>query len=137
METEVAATLTDTILGQPPLLKGWILILMLTHYIGVVFVVVKTSEGWRVRYEAIAIVASFVASAAFMEWLYSQYGYAGILGLAHLVFWLPAYIWVLLRQRAIGFSTVFGKYTIFYLVVAGVSLVLDAVDVVGYLSEAS
>jgi hypothetical protein len=56
-----------------------------------------------------------------------------LLGVAHLVFWGPAYAWILTRRRAIGTASLFGKYVAFYLVIAGISLVVDAVDVVRYL----
>jgi len=68
-----------------------------------------------------------------MNWLYDQYGYVRLLGLAHLVFWTPVYGWILMKRRDIADpASAFGKYLIVYLVVDGISLAVDALDVVRY-----
>ena len=56
-----------------------------------------------------------------------------LLGLAHLVFWAPAWAWIASRRKAIGTADVFGKYVHVYLAIADASLVIDLVDVVRYL----
>jgi len=68
-----------------------------------------------------------------MSWLYGQVGYVRLLGLAHLLFWGPVWVWILSRRAAIGTSTRFGQYVHVYLVVAGASLAIDAIDVVRHL----
>ena len=136
MGPESAATLNDAIGTQPMWLQAWVMVLVLTHVLALVFVVAKTADGWRVRGEPIAIVLSFVAAAIFMSWLFEQYGYVRLLGLGHLVFWTPAYAWVLMRRKQIGTDTLFGKYVLVYLAVAGSSLVIDVIDVVRYFAGA-
>ena len=56
-----------------------------------------------------------------------------LLGLAHLVGWSPAFVWVLVRRRTIGSGSLFSRWVRVYLIIAGTSLVIDLVDVVRYL----
>jgi hypothetical protein len=129
----VPQTLNDAIIAQPAGLKAWVLALVLVHLVAVLFVATRAEGRWRVRFEPIAIIVSFVAAAAFMNWLYFEFGYVRLLGLAHLLFWTPAYLWVALTSRRLGAADLFGKYLILYLIIAGISLLLDAADVVRYL----
>jgi hypothetical protein len=133
MDPSNTLTLTEAMATEPLWLKSWLFLLVTTHFAAVLFVVGRESGRWRVRAEPIAILASFFAAAVLMNWLYTQLGYVRLLGLAHLVFWTPAYLWVLSRRRAIGRASLFGKYVHAYLVIAGISLAIDAVDVVRYL----
>lgn len=124
-----AGTLTDAMATEPLWLKAWLLTLVSTHMIALLFIVGRSAGRWIIRYEAIAIFVSFFAAGALMNVLFEQFGYTRILGLAHLVFWTPAYAWVALRRKSIGTASVFGKYLVFYLVIAGICLAIDAVDV--------
>lgn len=127
------ATLNDAIATEPLWLQAWVLALVVVNLAAVLFVAHRDGGRWRVRAEPVAILASFVAAGVFMGWLYEQVGYVRLLGLAHLVFWGPVWVWILSRRRAIGASTRFGQYVHVYLVVAGASLVIDAIDVARHL----
>jgi hypothetical protein len=133
MESGMPQTLDAAIATEPVWLQAWVITLVLTHLIAVVFVVTREQGAWRMRPEPIAIVVSFILSGMFMSWLYGVVGYVRLLGLAHLVFWTPAFVWVFLRRRAVGTQSVFGKYLLAYLVIVGISLIIDVVDVVRYL----
>ena len=50
----------------------------------------------------------------------------------YLIGWTPAYIWVLTRRKLIGIATIYGKYIHAYLLISGLSLVIDTVDVIRY-----
>jgi hypothetical protein len=126
-------TLNDAILAQTGGLQAWVMVLVVTHVVALAFIAQRTPEGWRVRFESLAIFLSFVAAAAFMTWLYAQVGYVRLLGVAHLVFWTPVYAWVLLHRRTLQREGLFGKYVLLYLVVAGISLVIDLIDLIRYL----
>jgi hypothetical protein len=126
-------SLTDAMASEPLWIRGWLFVLVATHLAALLFVVGREDGRWRARAEPIAILASFLAAGALMNWLYAQLGYVRLLGLAHLVFWTPAYVWILSRRRAIGSGSPFGKYVHAYLVIAGISLAIDVVDVVRYL----
>ena len=127
------ATLSDAIALQPTWLKIWVGILVATNLASVLFLLKRVDGKIRPRWEALAILLSFLAAGTFMEWLYEQYGYVRLLGLAHLVFWTPIYIWIFNRRRElVGTYPVFGKYILFYLLINGISLLIDAVDVIRY-----
>lgn len=127
------ATLADAIAMQPVWLKSWIYLLVATNIASLFFIAKRVDGKWRPRWEALAILLSFFAAGAFMEWLYGQYGYVRLLGLAHLIFWTPAYVWIFSRRKQlIESAAIFGKYLIAYLLINGISLVIDLIDVVRY-----
>lgn len=130
---ESPATLNEAIAAQASWLQAWVTVLVIVHVFALVFVVTRVEGRWRVRPEPIAIFVSFIAAGVSMGWLYEQVGYVRLLGLPHLVFWTPVYVWVILRRKAIGTGSLFGKYLLAYLAVAGISLVTDLVDVIRYL----
>jgi hypothetical protein len=126
-------TLGDAIAGEPLWLQAWIGLLVLTNLLAVLFVVTRTDGRWRVRPEPLAILAAFFAAGLLMEWMYARVGYVRLLGLAHLVFWTPVWVWLFTRRADVGTRTWFGRYVHLYLVVAGLSLAIDAVDVIRHL----
>jgi hypothetical protein len=126
-------SLDEAIATEPLWLQTWVLVLVVVNLAAVLFVVGREDGRWRVRLAPIAILASFLASGAFMGWLYEQVGYVRLLGLAHLLFWGPVWVWILTRRSAIGTGSWFGRYVHVYLVVAGISLAIDAIDVVRHL----
>lgn len=128
------ATLSEAIALQPTWLRVWINILVVTHLASVVFFLRRIEGKWRIQIEAIAIFTSFFLGAALMEFLYQEYGYARILGLAHLIFWAPVFCWVLIRRTAISQGFLWSKYVIAYLVIAGASLIVDVIDVVRHVA---
>jgi asparagine N-glycosylation enzyme membrane subunit Stt3 len=125
--------LNAAIATEPLWLQGWIMLLVLANAGAVFFVVTRQDGRLRPRWEAIAIVAGFAAAGVFMTWLYDVVGYVRLLGLAHLLFWTPAYAWVLSRFLRGGLTPAFRHYAVFYLAIAGASLVVDVVDVARYL----
>ena len=127
------ANLNEAIATEPMWLQLWVLVLVVTNLAALLFVVGRRDGAFRVRPEPIVVVVAFVAAGAFMGWLYEQAGYVRLLGLAHVVFWGPAWVWILSRRKAIGTGDLFGKYVHLYLGIAGVSLVIDVIDVVRYL----
>lgn len=126
-----AVSLGEAIAMQPTWLKSWMYLLGATNLAAVIFLAKRVDGKWRPRLEALVILISFLAAATFMEWLFEQYGYVRLLGLAHLVFWTPAYVWILSRRKQlVADFPIFGKYVLFYLLINGISLVIDFVDVV-------
>jgi hypothetical protein len=132
-EMDIPATLGEAIATEPSWLQLWVLVLVVTNLAGILFVIGKDENGWKVRAEPIAILISFFVAAAIMNWMYGEFGYVRLLGLAHLIAWLPVYAWIVTRRSGIGFQGVFGKYIHLYLVVAGASLIIDLIDVIRYL----
>ncbi len=129
----IPATLNDAILMEPAWLQLWVLLLVLANLGSLLFVFSKEEGSWSVRKEPIAILFGFVLAAAIMEWIFANYGYVRLLGLGHLLAWTPVYIYLLLQRERHGMTSWFGKYIHFYLLIAGISLCIDAIDVVRYL----
>lgn len=133
MNDTMPANLEAAIATEPMWLQVWIIILVVTNLAAVLFIVTKKSGSYRPRIESIAILASFLAAGLFMSWLYAQVGYVRLLGLAHLVFWLPVYVWLVGKYRKGEFVAPFKQYLMVYFLVAGLSLVIDTADVARYL----
>lgn len=125
-------TLNEAIMMQPTWLRAWLVLLVSTNLAAVLFVVGRRAGKWIFRVEALVILAAFFAAGAYMNYLYAQYGYVRLLGLAHLVFWGPAYAWIWTRRELHPRTTLFGKYLLLYFVIDGLSLIIDAVDLVRY-----
>jgi len=125
------------IAAQEPWLQAWVLVLVISNLLALLFVVSREDSRFKFHPDALAIFLGFVGAAIFMTWLYDQFGYVRLLGLAHLVFWLPVYIWVLGRYRNKSYSGWFLRYVSLYLVVAGISLVVDGIDVIRYFLASS
>ena len=117
---------------QPGWLLAYLMVLVAANLGAVFFIAKKTPQGWRPRYEALAIVAAFLLAGEFMEYLYQQYGYVRLLGLAHIVFWTPVYAWIFTHRKDYAAYPYFSKFVPFYLVMAGISLTIDVIDLLRY-----
>ena len=117
---------------QPGWLLAYLMVLTAANLGAVFFIAKKTPQGWRPCYEAIAIIVAFLLAGEFMEFLYQQYGYVRLLGLAHIVFWVPVYAWLFTHRKDYEATPYFAKFVLFYLVMAGISLTIDVIDVARY-----
>ncbi|MFU8814365.1 MAG: hypothetical protein ACNA7W_03405 [Pseudomonadales bacterium] len=133
-DVQLPGSLSEAIATEPLWLQGWVMLLVLVHVAALAFAMHRERGRWRVRMPPIAIVVSFVAAAVVMNWLFEQVGYVRLLGLGHLLAWTPVYLWILLQRRRFDAHTAYGKYIAAYLVIAGISLVIDAADVLRYLA---
>jgi hypothetical protein len=65
---------------------------------------------------------------------YSQFGFTRILGVGHILFWSPTLVYMLgLRGRGVGRQTLFGKWLFAAILVMGISLAFDYVDLLRWL----
>lgn len=127
------ANLGEAMAATVPLwLMSYLYVLVAANLGAVFFIAKRTEQGWRPRYEAIAIIAAFLMASQFMDYLYGQYGYVRLLGLAHIVFWTPVYAWIFTHRKDYASAPYFYKFVIFYLVMAGISLTIDLIDVARY-----
>jgi len=131
-DLSIPATLNEAIFSEPLWLQAWVMLLVIANLAAIPFALTKEKGAWKLRSECVAIIASFVIAAILMDWMYNTFGYVRLLGMAHLVAWTPALVYVLMRRKQLGMSTAFGKYVHFYLVIAGLSLGIDLLDVVRY-----
>lgn len=74
-----------------------------------------------------------LVAAITMNQMFAAWGYVRLLGLAHLLFWTPAWAWILSKRGSIAADSWYGRYVRVCLVIAGTSLIIDAVAVVRYL----
>ena len=132
MEPTMPSTLGEAIATEPVWLQAWVAVLVGAHLPAIAFAVGRDAGRWRLRLEPIAVLAGFTVAGVLGNWLYGQVGYVRLLGLAHIVGWTPAFVWVLSRRRMIGSGSLFSKWVHVYLVIAGTSLVIDLVDVIRY-----
>lgn len=127
-------TLGEAVMAtQPAWLIGYLFLLSAANLGAALFIAKQTENGWRPRYEALAIIVAFLLAGQFMDYLYAQYGYVRLLGLAHIVFWTPVYAWIFMHRKDYDATPYFAKYVLFYLVMAGISLTIDLIDVARYL----
>jgi hypothetical protein len=130
--TQTAMTLNEAIAAGPVWLRAWVGLLILSHVAALAFAFWREEGAIRFRPECAAIFVSFVAAAIAMGWLHEAVGYVRLLGLAHLIFWTPAFVWVLTKRGNIGTTSWYGRYISAYLLIAGASLVIDIIDVIRY-----
>ncbi|MCA8901540.1 MAG: hypothetical protein KDA53_09835 [Hyphomonas sp.] len=84
-----------------------------------------------VRVEARWVLASFVAGAAGLFFIYSQMGYVRLLGLGHVLFWTPALVYLLRRRDTWRVrETWSGKWIAIAAAVMTISLAFDYADVI-------
>ena len=134
MDPGIPKTLDEAMATEPLWLRTWIQALVAANLGALLFLVGRTEGRWKIRPEPTAILLAFLAAGIAMERLYEEIGYVRLLGIAHLVFWGPVYGWILFARRSrYPLGTPFGAYLHVYLVIAGVSLVVDAIDFIRHL----
>jgi hypothetical protein len=82
--------------------------------------------------EARVVLATMMASAGLMLFLFAQKGFVRLLGVGH-VLWIPLLYWLFGRVDFAAPDTGFEQWVLAVILLNGLSLVIDAVDVVRYL----
>ena len=82
--------------------------------------------------EAKVVLAAFIAGMLTMTAIFGAKGFVRLLGIGH-IFWLPLLPWLVTRLESIGLDSPLGYWIVAVIVVDGISLVIDAVDVFRYL----
>jgi len=82
--------------------------------------------------EAKVVLATMMASAGLMMFIFAQKGFVRLLGLGHIL-WVPLIVWLLGRMNFEAPASVFEQWLLTVIVLNGLSLVIDAVDVFRYL----
>ena len=81
--------------------------------------------------EAKVVLATMIASAVLMMFIFARKGFVRLLGLGH-IFWIPLIFWLWGRGNTGAPVTGFDQWILAVIVMNGVSLVIDAVDVIRY-----
>ena len=85
------------------------------------------------RTEAWVVLGTGLLAATIMTVLHARLGYVRLVGLGHFV-WIPMLIWLVPRLDQIEPGTVFYAWLLILITMDTVSLVIDAVDVLRYVS---
>jgi hypothetical protein len=83
--------------------------------------------------EAKVVLVTFMLAAGLQMILFKLFGFVKLLGVGHLP-WLPLVIWLATRLPQIGTDTSFGRWLLILIVLNGISLVIDFIDVGRYLA---
>ncbi len=84
--------------------------------------------------EARVILASLVVGAAVQLVIVGRLGFVRLLGLGHIVAWVPMLLWLVPRLGNLGPGTAFGRWLLAVVVLDLASLAIDFVDVGRYLA---
>ena len=85
------------------------------------------------RRDAAIMLGVSLALAISMQWFYGQVGFVRLLGLPHLIFWVPLGIYLIARLRGGAYRGLPLAILAVFLVSIGISLTFDVVDVARYL----
>jgi hypothetical protein len=82
--------------------------------------------------EAKVVLAATLLAAMLQMTLFRFKGFVRLLGLGHIV-WLPVVIWLAGRLGTVDIESAFGMWILSVMVLDGISLVIDFIDVGRYL----
>jgi hypothetical protein len=112
----------------PSWLQVWMPLLLLGGFIApLVLLIWKQSRLMGV----ISFVASMIAAVS-IDYMYKQIGYVKLLGLPHIIFWTPLIIYLLIKARRTALPVWPKRIVTFMIVIIGISLAFDYVDVLRY-----
>lgn len=120
---QVMVRFTRHILGMPVYWQLWIALLFLTNMAAVFFLP---------RVEAAVVFAGLFVGAVLQMGLFARFGFVRLLGLGHF-HWLVMIAWLVSRLGSIRGEGLFHSWVVAVIVVCGLSLVIDIIDVVRYL----
>lgn len=103
---------------------AWIGLLMLVNLVGPWFFLETT--------EARVVLAAFLLAVVIQMGLFASRGFVRLLGIGHAIPWLPMLLWLGGRLDQIGTATAFGKWLLAVVLLDGLSLAIDLVDVGRY-----
>jgi len=114
---------TQYILGMPIHWQLWIGLLFLTNMAAVFFLP---------RAEALVVLAGLLFGALLQMGLFARFGFVRLLGLGHF-HWFVMIAWLATRLGSIRGAGLFYNWVLAVMVLCGLSLVIDVVDVIRYL----
>ncbi|MEL7280408.1 MAG: hypothetical protein AAFY35_00205 [Pseudomonadota bacterium] len=118
-------TLSEAIGTQALWIQIWVGWLALFNIAALAALLIKRDT----RPHGLVIGAAFIANYLLMNWLYNQYGYARILGLAHVLIWTPLVLYLVFALRGPTIRGWIRPLTQVFVVSMLVSLAFDYVDV--------
>ena len=101
----------------------WVALLFLTNMAAAVFLP---------RVEASVVLPAFFVAALLQVGLFARFGFVRLLGIGHF-HWFVMIAWLVTRLGSIRGQGLFYNWVVAVIVLCGLSLVIDTVDVVRYL----
>jgi len=83
--------------------------------------------------EAQAVLGASMLALVIQLVIFKSKGYVRLLGIGHLP-WVPVVLWLASRMSEIGTETLFGQWVLAVILLDGLSLVIDAIDVGRYIN---
>jgi len=111
------------LLQMPKPWVAWVMLLMTVNMVVPILFIE--------RLEAQVVLATMMASAALMMFLFAQKGFVRLLGLGH-VLWIPLILWLSARVDFASASTGFEQWLLAVIALNGLSLIIDVADVIRY-----
>lgn len=105
----------------------WVMVLALVNLSGGIY--------YLASLEGKVAIGAMIGAALCMQYIYVKYGFVRLLGLGHIIFWLPQialYIWTLSTSPMQSMAAGFAAWLVTIIVLNGFSLILDLRDVVLY-----
>ena len=113
-----------TMLTLPKPWVGWVMLLMMVNMVIPLFFL-GTSEGK-------IVLGAALLGAAFQIAIFSARGFVRLLGIGHIA-WVPMVAWLWTRLDHAPAGGLFRYWLLATIVLIGVSLLIDATDVIRYL----
>lgn len=114
-----------SILKMPVPWVAWIMLLVAVNFVVPLFYIQTL--------EAQLAIAAFFAGAIVQSTIHVKLGFVRLLGLGH-IFWIPLVIWFGFRLGDVGVDSPFGMWLASLVLLNSVSLVIDVVDVIRFVS---
>jgi hypothetical protein len=102
-------------------------------WIALLGVVNMTAVFFLDTLEGKLVLGAIVAGAVFQLSIFAAKGFVRLLGIGHIL-WLPLVFWLGSRIGDIGTDSAFGKWVAAVIIIDGISVIIDAVDVGRYLA---
>ncbi len=118
-------TFNEHIATQPSWIQIWLLILSVTNLAAVIFAFFDRRAHW--------VLTAMLAVMIVMPEMFDRFGYTRILGLTHVIFWTPLVIYLWRARQPDDLKTWVGRYLYLVIIVNGISLIIDYIDVARFL----
>lgn len=89
--------------------------------------------GSDTRRDGITVGIAFIANYLLMNWLYGQFGYVRLLGLSHILIWIPLTAYLVLALKGTTLTGIARRITQAFVLCMCISLVFDITDVTRWL----
>ncbi len=122
---EIMIGFMKAIMKMPFSWRVWVMLLVAVNLIVPLFYI-QTQE-------AQLTIAAILAGTVTQSYIHAKLGFVRLLGIGH-IFWVPLVIWLAFRAGTIGLDSSFGIWLASLVLINTISLVIDAIDVIRFLS---